>query len=133
MKKILVAIAFLTFGFTGVQAQYDSRYDGRRDHRANHRSGDVGERNSEINMMQRRVRDEISTGVRRGTLSSREASHLMRQYDRIEIMQRKFNSRGRISNREERILHNDLESLMAETRRLSSRRHDNWARGRQRF
>lgn len=136
MKKILFAAAFLAFGFTTAQAQYDSRYDnrgGRYDNRSNRHPGPDDERNFDINMLQRQVREEISVGIRRGTLNSREASGLMHRYDRIEIMQRKFNSRGRLSHRETRILREDLERLMVDTRRMSSHRNDSWARGRNRY
>jgi hypothetical protein len=135
MKKILFAAAILVLGFTNANAQYNSRYDHRDDRRYDdrgygHRDND---RNYDINRLQREVREQISVGIRRGTLSSREASALMNRYDRIEIMQRKFNSRGRLSNREVRILRGELDQLMAETHRLSSRRGDNWARGRNRY
>jgi hypothetical protein len=135
MKKILFAAAILALGFTTAQAQYDSRYDNRNDRRDRHDNYGYGnsEGNFEVNRLQRQVRDEISVGIRRGTLNGRESSMLLHEYDRIEIMQRKFNSRGRLSNREERILRNELERLMADTQRLSSRRNDNWARGRNRF
>ena len=141
MKKILFAVAVLALGFTSAQAQYDSRYDNRNDRHDNDRydnrsreysrPGDDG--NFDINRLQRQVREEISVGIRRGTLNSRESSVLMREYDRIEIMQRRFSSHGRLSNREERILRNELQGLMADTQRLSSRRSDNWARGRNRY
>lgn len=136
MKKILFAAAIFVLGFTSVQAQYDSRYDNRSNRHNNDRYGynQPGDgRNSDINRLQRSVREEISVGIRRGTLNAREASALMHQYDRIEVMQRKFSSRGRLSNREERILRGELQNLMTDTQRLSSRRHDNWARGRNRY
>lgn len=136
MKKILFAAAIFVLGFTSVQAQYDSRYDNRSNRHNNDRYGynQPGDgRNSDINRLQRSVREEISVGIRRGTLTAREASALMHQYDRIEVMQRKFSSRGRLSNREERILRGELQNLMTDTQRLSSRRHDNWARGRNRY
>ena len=136
MKKILFTAAIFVLGFTSVQAQYDSRYDNRSNRHNNDRYGynQPGDgRNSDINRLQRSVREEISVGIRRGTLNAREASALMYQYDRIEVMQRKFSSRGRLSNREERILRGELQNLMTDTQRLSSRRHDNWARGRNRY
>jgi hypothetical protein len=135
MKKILFAAAFIVLGFTNANAQYNSRYDHRDDRRYDNRgySHRDNDRNYDINRLQREVREQISVGIRRGTLSSREASALMNRYDRIEMMQRKFNSRGRLSNREVRILRGELDQLMAETHRLSSRRGDSWARGRNRY
>jgi hypothetical protein len=141
MKKILFVAAVLALGFTTAQAQYDPRYDNRndrhendRDYNRSNRDYEPGRgRNSDIDRLQRQVREDISIGIRRGTLNSREASALMHQYDRIEGMQRKFSSRGRLSNRETRILTGELERLMADTNRMSSRRGDNWARGRNRY
>ena len=128
MKKILFAAAILALGFSEASAQYGPRYDSRdRDRYENdHRNG----RTSEVNHLQREARQQIATGIQRGTLSSREASVLMDQYERIEARERKFSHRGRLSPRESRMLQNDLERLMAETRRLSSRRGDSWARER---
>jgi hypothetical protein len=139
MKKILFAVAVLALGFTNAEAQYNSRHNNRDDRRDQGRYDDRNygypgdDKNYDINRLQRQVREEISIGIRRGTLSSRESSALMHRYDRIEGMQRKFGSRGRLSNREARILRGELGQLMAETQRLSSRRGDNWARGRNRY
>ncbi|GGB82714.1 hypothetical protein [Dyadobacter sediminis] len=137
MKKIFVA-AMLALSFTGAFAQYphNDRYDNRdydnreynnRDrYNDNYRHG----RSSDISYLQREARQEISKGIQRGTLDSREASALMNRYERIEAMERKFSHRGRLSNRETRMLREDLERLMADTRRMSSRRGDHWARDR---
>ena len=143
MKKILMVAAILAFGFTNANAQYDSRYDNRdnrnydnRDNRHDdnynspqyHKGGD-----SEINYLQREARQKIDAGIRRRALSPREADVLMHEYQRIQGMERRFSSHGRLSRRETKILRNELERLMVDTQRLSSRRGDNWARGRNRF
>jgi hypothetical protein len=133
MRKILFVAAILTLGLTSANAQYGPRND-RYDHRDNRPSYDnrpaYGDgRSSEINFMQREVRQEISSGIRSRRLTPREANVLMREYERIEHLERKFSNRGRLSNRENRILKEDLRRLMANTRRLSSSRGDNWARG----
>ncbi|TDE14566.1 hypothetical protein [Dyadobacter psychrotolerans] len=138
MRKILFVAAILALGFTSANAQYgprdDRRYDDGRDgHRYDNRDNNYHEynngRDSEINMIQREARQRISDGIRARRLSQREASVLIREYERIEGMERAFSRRGRLSNRETRILKEDLRKLMVNTHRLSDRRGDNWARG----
>ncbi|TLV03680.1 hypothetical protein [Dyadobacter luticola] len=140
MKKILFAAAILALGFTSASAQYgpgrgdgrynDGRYnDGRGDGRYE-QGGYRGNPGSDINYLQRQARQQIADGIQRGTLSSREANALMAQYERIEAQEYKYSRHGRISHREARFLRENLERLMADTQRLSSRRGDNWARDR---
>ncbi|SKB48771.1 hypothetical protein [Dyadobacter psychrophilus] len=130
MKKIFFA-AMLALGFTSAFAQYgatphsergDRRYDDRRHNEYRQRGG------SEINYLQREARQQISAGINRGTLSRREANALMNRYERIEARERDYSHRGRLSPRETRILREDLQRLMADTRRMSDRRGDGWAR-----
>lgn len=129
MKKILFVAAILAISFTGVNAQYGPRNDHdpyrNRDYNYPNRSNHDG--NSEINYMQREAREKISDGVRSRRLSRREASMLMREYERIEARERGFSRRGRLSPRETRIIREDLRKLMADTHQLS-RRGDGWAR-----
>ena len=139
MKKIFFVAAILALGFTNADAQYDSRYD-RRDNRDNNYSGYSNGRDeyargrdSEINYLQREARQRIDAGIQRRALSPREADLLMREYRRIEGLERQFSHRGRLSNKESRILRSELERLMADTRRMSDRRGDNWARERGRY
>lgn len=132
MKKILFVAAVLALGFSNANAQYDSRYD-HHDNRENHypeygRGGD-----SEINYLQREARQRIDSGIRRRAISPREADVLLHEYRRIEAMERKFSRRGRLSNRESRILRSELERLMADTNRMGNRRGDHWARERGRY
>ena len=133
MRKILFVTAILALGFTSANAQYgprDDRYDDRRyDNRDNNYAEYQNGRNSEINMIQREARQRISDGIRGRRLSQREASVLMREYERIEGMERAFSRRGRLSNRETRILKEDLRKLIVTTHKMSDRRGDNWARG----
>ena len=135
MKKILFAAVVVALGFTSASAQYGprhndrDRYDNRDDYREDYRRGPM----SDINRMQREARQQIANGVQRGTLTSREANALMAQYERIEDRERKYSHRGRVSQREARILREDLQRLMADTRRMSDRRGDHWARDRRRF
>jgi len=135
MKKIFFAAAVLALSFTGASAQYQhndrDRYDNRDyDNRDRYNNDYRNDRSSEISYLQREARQEISKGIQRGTLDSREANVLMSQYDRIEAMERKFSHRGRLSPRETRMLRQDLERLMADTRRMSNRRGEHWARDR---
>ncbi|SEJ48452.1 hypothetical protein SAMN05216327_11189 [Dyadobacter sp. SG02] len=124
MKKILFAAVVLALGFTNASAQYGPRYD--------YRNGANHERMSDINRLQREARQNIANGVQWGTLTSREANMLMNRYENIQDKERQFARHGRLSNREERILRNDLHELMSDTRRLS-RDRDRWSRdGRQR-
>ncbi|MCE6991725.1 hypothetical protein [Dyadobacter sp. CY323] len=131
MKKILFAAVVVAVGFTSASAQYGPRHDDRDryENRDDYRRGPM----TDINRMQREARQQIATGVQRGTLTSREANALMAQYERIEDRERKFSHRGRVSPREARILREDLQRLMADTRRMSDRRGDHWARDRRRF
>ncbi|SDE50281.1 hypothetical protein SAMN04487996_105221 [Dyadobacter soli] len=118
MKKILFAAVVLALGFTNASAQYGPRHD---------RGGYSHERMSDINRLQREARQNIANGVQWGALTSREASMLMNRYDNIADKERLFARHGRLSNREERILRNDLHELMSDTRRLS-RDRDRWSR-----
>lgn len=122
MKKILFAAVVLALGFTNASAQYGPRYD-----RDEYRDGHSRERMSDINRLQREARQNIASGVQWGTLTSREANMLMNRYENIQDKERLFARRGRLSNREERILRNDLHELMSDTRRLS-RDRDRWSR-----
>jgi hypothetical protein len=122
MKKILFAAVVLALGFTNASAQYGPRYD-----RDEYRDGYSRERMSDINRLQREARQNIANGVQWGTLTSREANMLMNRYENIEAKERQFGHHGRLSNREERILRNDLRELMSDTRHLS-RDRDRWSR-----
>ncbi|GGM85209.1 hypothetical protein GCM10010967_16490 [Dyadobacter beijingensis] len=122
MKKILFAAVVLALGFTNASAQYGPRYD-----RGDYRDGYNREGMSEINRLQREARQNIANGVQWGTLTSREANMLMNRYENISDKERHFAHRGRLSNREERILRNDLHELMSDTRRLS-RDRNRWSR-----
>ena len=137
MKKILFVASMIVFGFTSAQAQYGPQRDHDRDRyesRDYDRPGYANSKDSEINYLKREARQRIDTGIRRRVLSPREADALMMQYHRIEAKERKFSNRGRLSTREARILRNDLENLLVDTRKLSGRRgNDNWARGRGRY
>ena len=125
MKKILFAVALLALAFTNASAQYSSteHSDRGRRHTEYRRGG-----GSDINYLQREARQQIAAGINRGTLSSREANALMNRYERIEAREQAFSRRGRLSGRETRILREDLQRLMADTRRMSDRRGDGWAR-----
>jgi hypothetical protein len=123
MKKILFAAVVLALGFTNASAQYGPRYDSRD----GYHDGYSRERMSDINRLQREARQNIANGVQWGTLTSREANMLMNRYENIQDKERQFARHGRLSNREERILRNDLHDLMSDTRRLS-RDRDRWSR-----
>lgn len=127
MRKILFVAAIIALGFTTANAQYGPRDDRYRNDDYRDRREYRDNRNSDIDYMQREARQQINDAIRSRSLSQREAHMLMREYDRIEARQRNFSHRGRLSNREERILRDDLRRLMADTHRLS-RRGDGWAR-----
>ena len=136
MKKILFVAAIFALGFSNANAQYGPR-DDRRDYRPEYQDGrdydNSNGRDSEINYLQREARQRIDAGIRRRALSPREADVLMHEYRRIEVLERKFSHRGRLSSRENRILRSELERLLADTNRLSRRGNDDWARGRNRY
>jgi hypothetical protein len=127
MKKILFVAAILALGFTNASAQYGGR---DRDYRGDdHRDNPREYRDYGINGLQREAREQISMGIRRGSLNSREAAILMNEYDRIAEREQRYSSHGRLSHREARKLTEDLERLMADTRNMSHRRGgDGWAR-----
>jgi len=138
MKKIFFVAAILALGFSSANAQYNPR-DDRRDNNypqypnqrgdySNDRDDYSRGRDSEINYLQREARQRIDAGIQRRALSPREADVLLHEYRRIEAMERNFSHRGRLSNKETRILRSELQRLMADTHRLSDRRGDNWAR-----
>ncbi|WP_215238843.1 hypothetical protein [Dyadobacter helix] len=130
MKKILFAAAVLFLGYTSANAQYHS--DRNRDRDSYQPDYDEYDRSRDrardINYMQREAKEQIARGMHSGKLSPREASVLMREYDKIADMEHRFSRRGHLSNKERRILTSDLERLMAKTYQMSSRRGDNWAR-----
>ncbi|MCE7070208.1 hypothetical protein LZG74_07850 [Dyadobacter sp. CY327] len=126
MKKIFFAVALVTLGFTSAFAQYGATPHSERGDRRHYEYRERG--GSEINYLQREARQRIAAGINRGTLSSREANALMNRYERIEAREREYSRRGRLSPRETRILREDLKRLMADTRRMSDRRGDGWAR-----
>ena len=128
MKKIFFAVAFIALGFTNASAQYGATPHSERGDRR-HQEYRQGGR-SEIEYLQREARQQISAGINRGTISRREANALLDRYERIEARERDYTRRGRLSNRETRILREDLQRLMADTRRMSDRRGDGWARDR---
>jgi hypothetical protein len=136
MKKIFLVATLLVFGFTAANAQYGPRddryrYDNRdnRDERGSHDNRGRGHSiNSEINYLQREAREKIAVGIRSRQLSRREAGMLTNRYERIEMKEREFSHRGRLSNRETKVLRNDLKQLIADTHRMT-RRNDGWARG----
>ena len=138
MKKIFFVAAILALGFSSANAQYNPR-DDRRDNNypqypnqrgdySNDRDDYSRGRDSEIDYLQREARQRIDVGIQRRALSPREADVLLHEYRRIEAMERKFSHRGKLSNKETRILRSELQRLMADTHRLSDRRGDNWAR-----
>jgi hypothetical protein len=130
MKKIFFAIVMFSLGIVSVQAQYGPR--------PNHNSGynDRYDRNNrDINrnvfVLKKQAREQIAEGIRRGSLNSREANSLMKQYDKIDHRAAKLTDRrGRISERDARALRDDLHRLMADTRRLTDHHSDRWANGR---
>jgi hypothetical protein len=134
MKKIFLIATLLVFGFTAANAQYGPRDDRYRHDNRNDRYEDRDDRgrghssNSEINYLQREAREKIAFGIRSRQLTRREANMLTNRYERIEMKEREFSHRGRLSNRETKILRNDLRQLISETHRLT-RRNDGWARG----
>ncbi|REA63723.1 hypothetical protein DSL64_04640 [Dyadobacter luteus] len=134
MKKIFLIATLLVFGFTAANAQYGPRDDRYRHDNRNDRYEDRDDRgrghssNSEINYLQREAREKIAFGIRSRQLTRREANMLTNRYERIEMKEREFSHRGRLSNRETKILRNDLRQLISETHRLI-RRNDGWARG----
>lgn len=133
MKKIFLIATLLVFGFTAANAQYgprDDRYrhDNRNDRHDDRDRGRGYSSNSEINYLQREAREKIAFGIRSRQLTRREANMLTNRYERIEMKEREFSHRGRLSNRETKILRNDLRQLISETHRLT-RRNDGWARG----
>ena len=134
MKNIFLIATLLVFGFTAANAQYGPRDDRYRHDNRNDRYEDRDDRgrghssNSEINYLQREAREKIAFGIRSRQLTRREANMLTNRYERIEMKEREFSHRGRLSNRETKILRNDLRQLISETHRLI-RRNDGWARG----
>ncbi len=130
MKMFFFVTAMFFLGFTTAQAQYrspHSKVDNHRyeEDRNNHRYEDrrnVDRNTAQIEQMQREARQRIDKGIQRRQISPREANRLMNDYKHIEVMQRKYSHRGRLSNKETRILSDQLTKLMATTRRMSDSR-----------
>jgi len=127
MKKLVFAAAMILVAFGSVNAQwgnndrnrrYDDRYDNRRDDRGGYDNrngrGNMGDR---IDDFQREARRRIADGIAQGSISSREAKHLMRDVERIERKEQIF-WRDRVLNpRERQELTQDLYALNREITR----------------
>lgn len=133
MKKIFFAIVMFSLGIVSVQAQYGPRPNHNSGYNDRYDRNDRHDRdaNRDVHVLKRQARQEIAEGIRRGSLNSREANALMKQYDRLDHRAAKLTDRrGRISERDARMLREDLHRLMADTRRLTDHRSDRWANGR---
>lgn len=132
MKKLVFAAAMILVAFGSANAQwgnngrdrrYDDRYDNRRDDRGydsrNNRGGNMGDR---IDDFQREARRRIADGIAQGSLSSREAKHLMRHVDQIERKEQIFWRDRVLDPRERRELTDDLYAL---NREITHEKRDN--------
>ncbi|WP_428667784.1 hypothetical protein [Runella sp.] len=132
MKKLVFAAALILVAFGSANAQWgnngrdrrnDDRYDNRRDDRGydshNNRGGNMGDR---IDDFQREARRRIADGIAQGSLSSREAKHLMRDVERIERKEQIFWRDRVLDPRERRELTDDLVAL---NREITHERRDN--------
>ncbi|WP_025762146.1 hypothetical protein [Dyadobacter tibetensis] len=134
MKKFLLVAALFAFSLGSVHAQYPNRHDygdhhryDRPDYGPDRNSRNYNKKNQEVDHLQRDVRRQIEVGINRRTLTTREASRLKQEYGRIAALEQKFSHRGRLSNREVRILKDQLHKLMADTQRLNRNYRDHRA------
>ncbi len=124
MKKLVFAAALILVAIGSANAQwgnndrdrrYDDRYDNRRDDRGyDSRYGRGGNMGDRIDDFQREARRRIADGIAQGSLSSREAKHLMRDVERIERKEQIFWRDRVLDPRERRELTNDLVALNSE-------------------
>ncbi len=141
MKKLVFAVAMILAAFGSANAQwgnndrdrrYDDRYDNRRDDRGygnrndnrgyDSRSGRGGNMGDRIDDFQREARRRIADGIAQGSLSSREAKHLMRDVERIERKEQIFWRDRVLDPRERRELAADLTAL---NREITHEKRDN--------
>ena len=137
MKKLVFAIAMILVAFGSANAQWgnndhnrrnDDRYDNRRNDRDaydnrggynnrggyDNRGGRGGNMGDRIDDFQREARRRISDGIAQGSLSSREAKHLMRDVERIERKEQIFWRDRVLDPRERQELTQDLYALNRE-------------------
>lgn len=134
MKKLVFAAAIILVAFHSANAQWgnnnnrDRRYDDRHDNnRRDDRSGydnrygrgNLGDR---IDDFQREARRRIADGIAQGSISSREAKHLMRDVERIERKEQIFWRDRVLDPRERRELTEDLFAL---NREITHEKRDN--------
>jgi hypothetical protein len=131
MKKIIFAAAMLLVAFGSANAQwgnndrnrrYDDRYDKRHDNRGYDNYGRGGNMGDRIDDFQREARRRIADGIAQGSLSSREAKHLMRDVERIERKEQIFWRDRVLDPRERRELTQDLAAL---NREITHEKRDN--------
>jgi len=132
MKKLVFAAAMILVSI-GANAQWgnnnnrDRRYDDRYDNRYDDRRGyddrfgrnNLGDR---IDDFQREARRRIADGIAQGSISSREAKHLMRDVERIERKEQIFWRDRVLDPRERRELYDDLYAL---NREITHEKRDN--------
>ncbi|MEZ4900948.1 MAG: hypothetical protein R2822_03940 [Spirosomataceae bacterium] len=128
MKKIMIAAALTLVTFVAANAQWgnnspnrrhDDRYDNRGGYDNRYGRGNLGDR---IDDFQREARRRIADGIARGSLTSREAKHLMRDVERIERKEQIFWRDRVLDARERRILVEDLAAL---NREITHEKRDN--------
>lgn len=137
MKKLMFAAALILVAFGSANAQwgnnnrdrrYDDRYDNRNDNRGydrggyNSHGGRGGNMGDRIDDFQREARRRIADGIAQGSLSSREAKHLMRDVERIERKEQIFWRDRVLDPRERRELAADLTAL---NREITHEKRDN--------
>jgi hypothetical protein len=138
MKKYITAAAFLLFFSTGVFAQGYGRGNPRNGPYDNGRFDTRLPTNDRrealiINDLQREARGRIADGIANGLLTTREAIHLLNEYERISIKERRSLSNGRLTNRETREISQDLQNLIRGIRyekMNAQRKHEHMAQRR---
>lgn len=133
MKKLVFAAAMILVALGSTHAQWgnndrhrhhdDDRYDNHRDgyggyDNRNSYDNRYGRRNmgNRIDDFQREARHQIADGVAQGSISSREARHLMRHVERIERKEQIFWRDRVLDPRERQELTQDLYALNHEIR-----------------
>lgn len=129
MKTVtfLVASIVLMAG-TSAPADADNGYGSKAYHADSRHPGDErGWRDHDdyfdprhIDNTQRRQRDAIAQGVRRGLLTEREADRLIREQRDIERLQRRLESDGRLTAQELARLERELDESRSNIRRQIS-------------
>ena len=124
MKKLMI-VAMLVASAIAADAQrgYDNRSDRRENYqdRNDDRRDNGYEKYDRIDSYQREARRQIAKGIESGRITSRESKRLLREVEKIEYKENRYQRDGVLDPRERKDLVEDLSVL---NRWINREKHD---------